>query len=58
MDLGAFRVDWKRIEGRLEEDWGRSKWLEIAKKDVLHFLPFYPLISAFQVFSCIPNDRS
>ena len=50
--------DWRRIGGGLEEDWGCSKWLEIAKNDVLRFLLFYPLISAFQALSCIPNDRS
>ena len=31
--------------------------MEIAKNDVLRFLHFYPLISAFQAFSRIPNDR-
>ena len=54
---GAFRVDWGRIEGRMEKDWGRSKWLEIANNYVLRFFHFYPLISAFQASSRIPNDR-
>ena len=49
--------DWRRIGGGWEEDWRRSKWLKIAKNDVLRFWHFYPLISAFQAFSRIPNDR-
>ena len=31
----------------------RSNWLKIAKNQVLRFLPFYPLISAFQALSCL-----
>ena len=31
----------------------RSKWLKIMTNHVLRFLPFYPLISAFQALSCI-----
>ena len=38
--------------------WGRSNWLKIAKNNFLRFLPFYPLISAFQALSCLANDRS
>ena len=30
---------------------------ENRENDVLRFLHFYPLISAFQAFSRIPNDR-
>ena len=45
------------LEGGLEEECGCSKWLEIVKNYVLRFLPFYPLISVFQAFSCIPHDR-
>ena len=58
---GGALEDWRRVggglEGGLEEEWGCSKWLEIAKNDVLRFLPFYPLISSFQALSRIPNDR-
>ena len=36
----------------------RSKWLKIVKNDVLRFLPFYPLISAFQASPRIPIDWS
>ena len=36
----------------------RSNWLKIAKNNFLHFLPFYPLRSAFQALSCLANDRS
>ena len=37
---------------------GRSNWLQITKNNFLRFLAFYPLISAFQAFWCIANDRS
>ena len=36
----------------------RSKWLKMRKNHVLRFLPFYPLISAFQALSCLATDRS
>ena len=35
-----------------------SKWLKISKSKVLRFLPFYPLISAFQALSWIICGRS
>ena len=35
----------------------RSKWLKMTKNQVLRFLPFYPLISAFQALSCLANAR-
>ena len=35
-----------------------SNWLQIVKNHVLRFLPFYPLILAFQALSCLANDRS
>ena len=37
---------------------GRSNWLQITKNRFLRFLAFYPLISAFQAFQCIANDRA
>ena len=58
VDLGAFRVDWRRIDGRLEEDWGCSKWLKITKNNFLRFLAFYHLISSFQALSCVPDDTA
>ena len=36
----------------------RSKFVKIAKNYVLHFLHFYPLISAFQALSRMANARS
>ena len=37
---------------------GRSNWLKVTKNRFPRFLHFYPLISAFQAFWCIANDRS
>ena len=37
---------------------GRSNWLQLTKNNFLRFLAFYPLISAFQAFPCISNDRA
>ena len=35
-----------------------AKWLKVMKSAVLHVLHFYLLISAFQAFSYLANDRS
>ena len=35
-----------------------SKWLKMPKNQVLRFLPFYPLILAFQASSCTPKGRT
>ncbi len=37
---------------------GCSNWLQITKNKFLRFWAFYPLISAFQAFPCISQDRS
>ena len=35
-------MDWRRIGGGLEEDWGLSEWVKITKNNFLRFFCFLP----------------